>query len=276
MATLLEEILEELGSQFSSALEGMLGEPWTASVRGKEKPETSGGYFGWRQKLNLHAEPVIEVIAGLTAWSEIGTRALRAAGLESPGPADVRATYLELLTQSLSGLARDLTQKTGRNVQLESGADLSDAQLDGPSRHHAIRLTDPQGIAADLFVLVSPTLLAALQPQAESTTASGSRGELTTLSAAAPLRTESTKMDMLLDVELPVSVSFGRTQLALKDLVKLSTGSIIELNRTITEPVEVIVNNCVVARGEVVVVDGNYGVRIQQILSRSDRLRSVD
>jgi flagellar motor switch protein FliN/FliY len=83
-------------------------------------------------------------------------------------------------------------------------------------------------------------------------------------------------MEMLLDVELPVAVSFGRTHMALKEVIKLSTGSIIELNRTITEPVEVIVNNCVVARGEVVVIEGNYGVRIQQIVSRSERLKSID
>lgn len=82
-------------------------------------------------------------------------------------------------------------------------------------------------------------------------------------------------MDLLLDVELPVSVSFGRAQLALNDLLKLTSGSIVELNRTISEPVEVIVNNCVIARGEVVVVDGNYGIRIQEIVSRQERLRTL-
>jgi flagellar motor switch protein FliN/FliY len=49
----------------------------------------------------------------------------------------------------------------------------------------------------------------------------------------------------------------------------------VELNRGVNEPVEVLVNHCLIARGEVVVVEGNYGVRIQQIISRSDRLRSV-
>ena len=72
-----------------------------------------------------------------------------------------------------------------------------------------------------------------------------------------------------------MSVSFGRTQMRLKDAVKLSTGSIVELNRTITEPVEIIVNNCVIARGEVVVVEGNYGVRIKEIISREERLRTL-
>ena len=82
-------------------------------------------------------------------------------------------------------------------------------------------------------------------------------------------------MDLLLDVELPVSVSFGKTEIPIKDVLKLTIGSIVELNRNVNEPVEVMVNHCLIARGEVVVVEGNYGVRIQQIISRSDRLRSV-
>jgi flagellar motor switch protein FliN/FliY len=82
-------------------------------------------------------------------------------------------------------------------------------------------------------------------------------------------------MDLLLDVELPVSISFGRTQLPLKEVLKLTTGSIVELNRAINEPVEILVNHFLVARGEVVVVEGNYGIRIKQIASHQDRLRSL-
>jgi flagellar motor switch protein FliN/FliY len=82
-------------------------------------------------------------------------------------------------------------------------------------------------------------------------------------------------MDLLLDVDLPVSISFGKTELPLKDVLKLTTGSIVELNRGINDQVEILVNQCLIARGEVVVVEGNYGVRIQQIASRQDRLRSV-
>ncbi len=75
-----------------------------------------------------------------------------------------------------------------------------------------------------------------------------------------------------MEVELPVSVSFGRAELALRDVLKLTTGSIVELNRSLTDPVEIIVNNRVIARGEVVVIDGNYGVRIQEIVSRDKRM----
>jgi len=82
-------------------------------------------------------------------------------------------------------------------------------------------------------------------------------------------------MNLLLDVDLPVSISFGRTQLPMKDVIKLTTGSIVELNRSVNEPVEVLVNQCLIARGEVVVVEGNYGVRILEIVSRQERIRSL-
>jgi flagellar motor switch protein FliN/FliY len=75
----------------------------------------------------------------------------------------------------------------------------------------------------------------------------------------------SKTLDLLLEVELPVSVSFGRTEIPFKDVVKLSTGSILEI----------IVNNCVIARGEVVVIEGNYGVRVTQVISRQERLRTL-
>ena len=81
-----------------------------------------------------------------------------------------------------------------------------------------------------------------------------------------------TEMNLLLDVELSLSVSFGSTYLPLRDVLKLTTGSIVELDRLILEPVDIIVNNCIIARGEVVVIEGNYGVRVMDVVSRSDRM----
>jgi flagellar motor switch protein FliN/FliY len=92
--------------------------------------------------------------------------------------------------------------------------------------------------------------------------------------AAGSIAVGSGTFDLLLDVALPVAVSFGRTQLQIREVLKLNSGSIIELNRLVNEPVDVVVNDSVIARGEVVVVDGNYGVRITQIASREDRIRT--
>ncbi|MBN2244022.1 MAG: flagellar motor switch protein FliN [Acidobacteria bacterium] len=85
----------------------------------------------------------------------------------------------------------------------------------------------------------------------------------------------SWNIDLLLDLELPVRVSFGQTEMLLRDVIKLGTGSIIELNKSVNDPVTVIVNNKPIAKGEVVMVDGNYGVRILDVQSTADRIRSL-
>jgi flagellar motor switch protein FliN/FliY len=90
-----------------------------------------------------------------------------------------------------------------------------------------------------------------------------------------PGPTPAQNLDLLLDLEMPVTISFGATRLPLNEIAKLTTGSVVELNRTVAEPVDVVVNNRSIARGEVVVVEGNFAVRIKQVLSRQDRLQSL-
>jgi flagellar motor switch protein FliN/FliY len=82
-------------------------------------------------------------------------------------------------------------------------------------------------------------------------------------------------IDLLLDVELPIAVSFGECEMPLRDVLKLAAGSVIELDKSVNDPVTVIVNQKPIARGEVVMVDGNYGVRITEVESTADRIRSL-
>jgi flagellar motor switch protein FliN len=82
-------------------------------------------------------------------------------------------------------------------------------------------------------------------------------------------------IDLLLDVELPIAVSFGEAEMPLKDILKLGVGSVIELDKSLNDPVTVIVNQKPIARGEVVMVDGNYGVRILEVESTAERIRSL-
>ena len=81
---------------------------------------------------------------------------------------------------------------------------------------------------------------------------------------------------MILDIDLPLVVRFGRTELPLKTVTRLGPGSLIDLGRTPDEPVEILVSNQVVARGEVVIVSGSYGVRILEVVSARDRIRSME
>lgn len=90
----------------------------------------------------------------------------------------------------------------------------------------------------------------------------------------APETTEvaGSNLDMLMEIELPIVVRFGHTQMPLRDLAGLSSGSVIQFDRGVDEPVEVMVNGHVVALGEAVTVKGSYGIRISRITSRRERL----
>lgn len=82
----------------------------------------------------------------------------------------------------------------------------------------------------------------------------------------------SQTLDVLLDIELPVTVRLGSAEMTFGDVMGLGAGSLVEFERAPDDPVEVLVNGRVVARGEMVMVQGNYGVRITEISSRRERL----
>jgi flagellar motor switch protein FliN len=84
------------------------------------------------------------------------------------------------------------------------------------------------------------------------------------------------RIDVILDIDLPVVVRFGHTELPIRALTRLGPGSVIDLGRSPDDPVEVLVSNRVVAHGEVVIVGGNYGVRILDVASQSERARSME
>jgi flagellar motor switch protein FliN/FliY len=87
--------------------------------------------------------------------------------------------------------------------------------------------------------------------------------------------TEIWSMDSLLSVELPISISFGSLEIPLGDVMKLGAGSVVELNQSTNDPVTVIVNHRPVARGEMVAIGGNYGIRLLEVESIADRIRSL-
>ena len=87
---------------------------------------------------------------------------------------------------------------------------------------------------------------------------------------------EQRNLDMLLDIPLKVTVELGRTRRSVKEILELSSGSIIELDKLAGEPVDILVNDKLVAKGEVVVIEENFGVRVTDILSQSERLKRLN
>jgi len=224
----------------------------------------------WEQRFSGGPDAIAWIGAATKSWEEIGNRALKSAGVDDGDPETIRTTYLEIISQALSGLAGALSKRTHREASCLEGR-IAPPQSLADLKAYAFEITLGEQ-AFPVLALFSKSIedLQETAPEASQPKALGPASK-----PAAEETGKSHSIDLLLDVELPVSVSFGRAQLPLKDVIKLTTGSIIELNRSVSEPVEVIVNNCVIARGEVVVVEGNFGVRIRQVISRQERLRTL-
>ena len=101
------------------------------------------------------------------------------------------------------------------------------------------------------------------------------QAQFTSFEAASVTQAEARNLNMLLDIPLQVAVELGRTKRSVKEILELSGGSIIELDKLAGEPVDILVNNRLIAKGEVVVIDENFGVRITDILSQAERLNNL-
>jgi flagellar motor switch protein FliN/FliY len=229
----------------------------------------------WNQPLDVATGTGIWVGAAEETWSALGQQVLAAAGVKTPDVAELKDTYLEVLRQSLGVLARSVGSQLGREITATAGAEQEPAADLAFSCQIAISAGDKE--LPRLAFCISNEMLEALQNRIKPEAAGSSRESQPAPGGKANEAQFSDRacgtLDLLLDVEMPVSISFGRTQVRVQDILKLITGSIIELDRGISDPVELIVNNCTIARGEVVVVDGNYGVRIHEVMSRQERLQ---
>lgn len=86
---------------------------------------------------------------------------------------------------------------------------------------------------------------------------------------------DSKELDVILDIPLRVSVELGRTKILVQDLLNLHKGSVVELNKLAGDTLEVLVNDQVVAKGEVIVVNEKFGLRLTEIVSHEARIRNL-
>jgi flagellar motor switch protein FliN/FliY len=131
-------------------------------------------------------------------------------------------------------------------------------------------MTDPSKSADDAWAAAGEVAkagaelaAAAVQPVAFGQLGPGKRGDA------------QRNLDLLLDVEIPVTVEVGRTQKTLEEVLSLVPGSVVALDKKAEEPVDLRVNGKLVARGEVVLVDDQYGLRITQIIDAAGRIESL-
>jgi flagellar motor switch protein FliN/FliY len=83
------------------------------------------------------------------------------------------------------------------------------------------------------------------------------------------------KLELLYDLQLPVSIELGRTNMLIRNILRLGRGSVIEFDKLVSEPVDVLINGKKVAEGEVVVIDKHFGIRITTLVDPTERLRGI-
>ena len=83
-------------------------------------------------------------------------------------------------------------------------------------------------------------------------------------------------LNLILDVDITLELEVGRTNMSVRDLLQLNQGSVVELDRLAGEPLDVLVNGTLVAHGDVVVVNNNYGIRLTDVISPSERIKKVN
>ena len=270
LTRVLESMTDQRPEVGWQALSGPLPEIAEASGCGPEAE-----LLWWEQPFQVSPEMRAWVGAPRATWEHMGTLTLKAAGLETVELGEARNTWFEILGQSLSAMALSIGSLLGREVTCETGSERAPSPELREWGSVSVKFAGTP--LAPLLVALSPTLVATISapPPVGQTKPHENPPDRSEQDEPDLSHRNSRTMDLLLDVDLPVSISFGKAQLPMKDVLKLTTGSIVELDRGVSEQVEVLVNQCLIARGEVVVVDGNYAVRIQEIASRKDRLRTL-
>ncbi len=90
-----------------------------------------------------------------------------------------------------------------------------------------------------------------------------------------PVNVAPERLELILDIPVHLTVELGRTKLAIRNLVQLAQGSIVELDRLAGEPLDVLVNGCLIAQGEVVVVNDKFGIRLTDVIAPEERVRRL-
>ena len=113
-------------------------------------------------------------------------------------------------------------------------------------------------------------------PKAMPAAAVPAAGMFQELKADALTGAQTTRLEMILDIPVTLTVELGRTKIAIRNLLQLAQGSVVELDALAGQPMDVLVNGCLIAQGEVVVVNDKFGIRLTDIITPEERLRGLN
>jgi flagellar motor switch protein FliN len=218
--------------------------------------------------------------------------------LRTGGPAgeDVDAAGLQALQEAAGSLLEGIIAEVAATFGCELAATDAEAvrapadlraYMDGPCTAGQLRLMQVAGFDSEPVLIYTQTLEALCPPALYADAAGASElsdEEMSEILSGleVPSNGPSAKsmvvppnMDMILDINLVVTARLGRVEMPIQDILALGPGSIIEVGHLVDEPVELLVNDKLIARGDVVVVDEKFGLRITEIVSPRERIESL-
>ena len=254
-----DRFLQTWVDEFGRAVEMFSGEaPDLRCSRSKKLgPSETEDLLWWKQEFSGPAKFTTRIGARKSTWVALG------GGDET----DAQSTYLEMLGQAQSGTAHVISGALGSPVQCEPGQVEAAPDLTG-LLYGLVGIHLPSGELPSLVFAIDPAIEEILKDEEEEPAPALQAPSPADLITGA----QQPMLSRLMELELPLSIALGRANIPIREVLKVTSGSVIELDRKVGESVELLVHGTVVARGEVVSVKGNYGVRINEIISQQDRM----
>jgi flagellar motor switch protein FliN/FliY len=213
-------------------------------------------HFWWNQTITGGREQYsIWIATPNETWKRI------VAALDSPDQEQAQAAFGDMLSQTLMTVAQQIAghKRIRLSVPSSPAADFGSKES---LAFRTIQVEQKGERLPEIHLGVDRELASSLHDLPQHTAQHMEQ----------PKPADNPLLDRLIDLEVPVSAILGRTALPIRDVLNITPGSMIELGNQVGDAVELVVENAVVARGEVVSVRGNYGVRINQLISRQERL----
>jgi flagellar motor switch protein FliN/FliY len=218
-------------------------------------------------------------LLGQLQWSAAKSVAIQCAQLLMSEPLDAAAEftathldgYLEFLRQVAGEAAVAWKESRGELTELVHQADAAGAFSTAAAAGFSLESDKAHGLVLrlDLDAAMLASVAPAANQSAETEKESSERMEI-----VGPHETPS-NLELILDVQLDATIRFGEREMLLQDVFGLMPGAVVELDQLVNEPAELLVAGRLVAKGEVVVVDGNFGLRVTEVLSRAQRAAAL-
>jgi|SRR5579862_3326975 len=262
--TVLHSALNLFAKAVSDVFSQTLSSPWNVEV----KPEASSEAadvpclcYGFTFSGNLQGNVFLQL-----SHADVLTFTQKLLSEATP-PTELTKQHQEALAElmrQVAGVAAIAFQGKSGEVKIEM------SPVEAPASQATTFLllaSDPTSAACTIKLHLSDELAASLSRAASP--------EIPASGEEAKNQTSDKNLDLLLGVELNLTLRFGQRVLTLREILDLASGSVIELDRQVQEPADLLLGDKLIARGEVVIVDGNYGIRITEVVDARQRMNAV-